>query len=621
MRQIWHRIPKVMLFSLVMALLLIIIACGSASDPTQQAAPTTAPTTAATVAAVPSTPAPQAAAPTAAPTTGAAVPTVAPEATTAPVPAKVAGPHGTLNIGYQENLGVFNSHPKLTGGNYALFVGTSIAETLIGVLGPETDYAFRPELAKEWSLSPDNLVWTFKLQEGVQFHKGYGEMTADDIIWTFEQSTAEGSRSGRKSQYTRLWANEKGYVNKIDDHTIEVHTGVPQYDMLHMVSIPSAGFIMNKKQADELGEEAASHNGAGTGPWEFMEARTGEFWRFEAVEDHWRKTPNFAEMVFHDIPEGSTRLANFQTGKLDTFVMQLDSKAVVDDVPGVKYMRIVGGGNEQIGWFGNFYGGHGTPEHKEKYPGYDPDLPWVSSNPDINSEEWARARKVRLAMSIAIDRQLIVDTILKGEGAPTILWGWEEAEHRLPPDLQKGWEYNPERAKQLLAEAGYPDGFEVTLVPSIRGVPGEVDACFAAATMWEDIGIRTKQQKILYTTHRLTIIERSFNQVNCHGGGGRVDPLTLHPIVNYSGGTWSAGMSHPVLDELIDKAILTIDDEERWKASGEVARFLFENVGSAGLYKVNIIWPLGTRIDTWIEHLDWGDRRILNSTEYTPHRK
>ena len=621
MRQIWHRIPKVMLFSLVMALLLIIIACGSASDPTQQAAPTTAPTTAATVAAVPSTPAPQAAAPTTAPTTGAAVPTVAPEATTAPVPAKVAGSHGTLNIGYQENLGVFNSHPKLTGGNYALFVGTSIAETLIGVLGPETDYAFRPELAKEWSLSPDNLVWTFKLQEGVQFHKGYGEMTADDIIWTFEQSTAEGSRSGRKSQYTRLWANEKGYVNKIDDHTIEVHTGVPQYDMLHMVSIPSAGFIMNKKQADELGEEAASHNGAGTGPWEFMEARTGEFWRFEAVEDHWRKTPNFAEMVFHDIPEGSTRLANFQTGKLDTFVMQLDSKAVVDDVPGVKYMRIVGGGNEQIGWFGNFYGGHGTPEHKEKYPGYDPDLPWVSSNPDINSEEWARARKVRLAMSIAIDRQLIVDTILKGEGAPTILWGWEEAEHRLPPDLQKGWEYNPERAKQLLAEAGYPDGFEVTLVPSIRGVPGEVDACFAAATMWEDIGIRTKQQKILYTTHRLTIIERSFNQVNCHGGGGRVDPLTLHPIVNYSGGTWSAGMSHPVLDELIDKAILTIDDEERWKASGEVARFLFENVGSAGLYKVNIIWPLGTRIDTWIEHLDWGDRRILNSTEYTPHRK
>ena len=616
MRQICHWSPKVMVFSLAMVLLLIIIACGSTSDPTPEAASTTAPTTAATVAAVPSTPAPQAV-----PTTGAAVPTVAPEPTATPVPAMVAGPEGTLNIGYQENLGVFNSHPKLTGGNYALFVGTSIAETLVGVLGPETDYAFRPELAREWSLSPDKLVWTFKLQEGVQFHKGYGEMTADDVIWTFEQSVAEGSRSVRQSQYQRLWANEQGYVNKVDDHTIEIHTGVPQYDMLYMVSPPSSGFIMSKKQADELGEEEATQNGAGTGPWEFMEARTGVSWRFKAVEDHWRKTPNFAEMIFHEIPEESTRLANFQTGKLDTFVMQLDSKPIADQVPDVKYMRIVGGGNEQIGWFGNYYVGHGTPEHKKTYPGYDPDLPWVSSNPDINSEEWDRARKVRLAMSIAIDRQVIVDTILRGEGEPTILWGWEEAEHRLPPDIQKGWEYNPERAKQLLAEAGYPDGFEVTLVPSIRGVPGEVDACFAVATMWEDIGIRTKQQKILYTTHRLTIINRTYNQVNCHGGGGRVDPLTLHPIVNYSGGGWSAGMDHPVLDELIDKAILTIDDEERWKISGEVARFLFENVGSAGLYKVNIIWPLGPRIGTWVEHLDWGDRRILNSTEYTPHRK
>ena len=599
MRQMWYQSPKAMVFSLVMVLLLIIIACGSSATPGSPSAPVEQ----------------------AAPTTAAPVPTAAPMATTAPVPAQVEGPHGTLNIGYQENLGVFNSHPNLTGGNYGLFIGTSIAETLLGVLGPEANYDFRPELAREWSLSPNNLVWTFKLQEGVQFHKGYGEMTADDVIWTMQESFSEGSRSTRKAQYARLWGNEKGYVKKIDDHTIEIHTGEPQYDMLFMVSVPFAGFIMSKKQADELGAEAASQNGAATGPWEFVEARTGQFWRFEAVEDHWRKTPNFAEMIYHDMPEESTRLANFQTGKLDSFVMQLDSKTVVDKVPGIKYMRIVGGGNEQMGWFGNFYGGHGTPEHKEKYPGYDSDLPWVSSNPDINSEEWDRARKVRTAMSIAIDRQLIVDTILKGEGAPTILWGWEEAEHRLPPDMQKGWEYNPERAKQLLDEAGYPDGFEITLVPSIRGVPGEVDACFAAATMWEDIGIRTNQKRILYPTHRLTIIDRSFNQVNCHGGGGRVDPLTLHTTVNHSGGTWSGGMSHPVPDGLIENALGIMDEDERWKASGEVARFLFENAGSAGLYKVNIIWPLGTRIDNWIDHLDWGDRRILGSTEYTPHRK
>ena len=427
--------------------------------------------------------------------------------------AKVAGPHGTLNIGYQENLGVFASHPRLLGGS-ALFVGTSIAESLLGLHGPDKDYGIKPKLLKEWSLSADNLTWTFKLQEGVQFHKGYGEMTADDVLWSFEEGTHKDSKQSRRKQFRRLFNNEKGYKKKLDDHTIEVHMGVPQYDMLNFLYLPHTGTVMSKKQVDDVGEEAANINGAGTGPWEIVETRTGQFWKLKAVEDHWRKAPEFAEMVFHDMPEDATRLANFQTGQLDTFVMQLDSKPVVEKVPGVKFMRVEGGGVEHLGWLGNWYTGLGTPEHKETYPGYDPDLPWVSSNPDVNSPEWQRALKVRKAMAISIDRQLIVDTILHGEGKPTVLWGWEELQYRLPPDIAKGYGFDPKRAKELLVEAGYPDGFEITIVPSIRGVPGEVDACFGAGTMWEDIGIRTKQQNILYSAHRLTVIKRTFNQVN-----------------------------------------------------------------------------------------------------------
>ena len=81
------------------------------------------------------------------------------------------------------------------------------------------------------------------------------------------------------------------------------------------------------------------------------------------------------------------------------------------------------------------------------------ELPWVSSNPEINSPEWEQARKVREALVIAIDRQLIVDTILRGEGKPLVMWGWENNLHRLPPELRQR-EYNPERARQLLVEAG-----------------------------------------------------------------------------------------------------------------------------------------------------------------------
>ena len=537
-----------------------------------------------------------------------------------PVPGtamEVPRPAGTLDIGYQENLGVFSSHPRLTGGNYALFVGTTLAEDLASVTGPDENFAFKPRLAEEWSVSPDNLTWIFKLREGVPFHKGYGEVTADDVIWSYTECAAEGTRCNGGSKIRRLWFNDKGYTKKVDDYTIEVHTGEPQFDMLIQASTYTAGFIMSKKQVDDLGEEAASRVPAATGPWEFAEARTGEFWRFEAVQDHWRKTPNFAELVLHDIPEESTRLANFQTGKLDTFVMQLDSKPAVETVSGVKFMRVEGGGTEHIAWMGNFYVGMGTPDQRE---GYDPSLPWVSSNPDVNSEEWKQAVKVRKAMAMAIDKQSIVDNILNGEGKPGIIWGWEGNEHRLPPDIQKGYGYDPEGARQLLAEAGYPDGFEITVTPSIRGVPGEVDACFAVATMWEDIGIRTRQENVLYPTFRLLIKDKKFNQANCHGTGGRSDPMTLHPSA-HSGRLFGAGFTHPTLDELITTAISKVDPDERWEAAGNIARFVYDNSLETSLYSSNILWPLGPEIDSWKEHLNYADRRILSSTEYTPHRK
>ena len=530
---------------------------------------------------------------------------------------EVPRPVGTLDIGYQENLGVFSSHPRLTGGNYALFVGTTLAEDLASVTGPGENFAFKPRLAKEWSVSPDNLTWIFKLREGVPFHKGYGEVTADDVIWSYTECAAEGTRCNGGSKIRRLWFNDKGYTKKVDDYTIEVHTGEPQFDMLIQASTYTAGFIMSKKQVDDLGEDAASKIPAATGPWEFAEARTGEFWRFEAVQDHWRKTPNFAELVLHDIPEESTRLANFQTGKLDSFVMQLDSKPAVETVSGVKFMRVEGGGTEHVAWMGNFYVGMGTPDQRE---GYDASLPWVSSNPDVNSEEWKQAVKVRRAMAMAIDKQSIVDNILNGEGQPGIIWGWEGNEHRLPPDIQKGYGYDPEGARQLLAEAGYPDGFEITVTPSIRGVPGEVDACFAVATMWEDIGIRTRQENVLYPTFRLLIKDKKFNQANCHGTGGRSDPMTLHPSA-HSGRLFGAGFTHPTLDELITTAISKVDADERWEAAGNVARFIYDNSLETSLYSSNILWPLGPEIDSWKEHLNYADRRILSSTEYTPHRK
>ena len=113
--------------------------------------------------------------------------------------------------------------------------------------------------------------------------------------------------------------------------------------MLNVLSRPSI-VVMSKKQVDELGIDEASPNGAGPGPWEIVEHQSGQFWRMEAVEDHYRKTPYFAEMIWREIPEESTRVANFQTGQVDTFNMALDSLPAVQQVEDVKFMRIPGGG-------------------------------------------------------------------------------------------------------------------------------------------------------------------------------------------------------------------------------------------------------------------------------------
>ena len=105
-----------------------------------------------------------------------------------------------------------------------------------------------------------------------------------------------------------------------------------------------------------MGEEAASSQGAGTGPWEMVEVRPQESWEMRAVEEHWRKSPNFEELVLHEIQEESTRLANFQTGNLDVFnVVGLDSLPSVQAMPDVKFMRVEGGATEHLGIFGAFY--------------------------------------------------------------------------------------------------------------------------------------------------------------------------------------------------------------------------------------------------------------------------
>ena len=530
-------------------------------------------------------------------------------------------PTGTLTVG-QKELGPFMGHPALTGNPQIFVLQTApIGESILTVSSDLKPIAM---LAKSWSVSEDGSTWTFNLNEGVQFHKGYGEMTAEDVIWSMRQFGAQGSKHPRGSNIRGIWENEDGHAKAIDDYTVEVNSGEPWSEVPINEILTSPGgsgtWIISKKQTDELGAEEANGQIAATGPWDLVEFRTGEFWRMEAVQDHWRKTPHFAELIFREIPEESSRIAGFQTGNLDTTLIAFDSLPLIREVEGAEIMQLPGGGESALTFYGQYYVGIGT-EHQQ--PGYDPDLPWVSADPDLNSDEWARAAKVRNALSIAIDRQGIVDTLLQGFGSPAVLWDFGQYEETwLPPEMR--WEYNPERAKELLAEAGYPDGFNITLTPSLRGAPVEVEACEAIATMWADIGVDVKFQRLPYTTLRPSLIARNYQGSTCHAGGIRLEPgqgfSGMLSKLNHQA-VWNRGVEHPWLDEKVAEHMAQVDTAKRRVLGVEIATFMFDNaLTGVGLYNFDVVWPVGPNIQPWAEGVRYRDLRNINGYEYIKPR-
>ena len=529
-------------------------------------------------------------------------------------------PTGTLNIGFKE-LEPYSMSPRLTQTTIAQYAATASHENLVYIT-PDKKPAGK--LAEEWSVDSTGTVWTFKLNEGVQFHGGWGEVTVDDVIWSLNDFVADGGLNSLARITKRIFFAEGGGITKIDDYRFEVDTVAPQFDMLSFgTAVNAINYIVSEKQFEQEGEDVAKSSPAGTGPWEFAGQESGQNWSFDAVLDHYRKTPEFAKLVMWSIPEEATRVANFQLGKLDSFQMNLDSKPALDQLVDTRYMSAPNGATEHLGFWGNFYVGMGEADYAERRPGAakclaEGSCPWVSSDPDPNSAEWERARKVREALSIAIDRELIVETLLGGEGTARSLWLWENQVQRLDPDLRT-IEFNPERAKQLLEEAGHADGFSITVTASIRGVSAEQEACEAIAEMWEDIGIDTEVQRIPFAALVGQLVAREFYGANCHGTGGRVAPWGLYSLF-HSGAGFSGGSDHPTMDELLDEMLPQVDDEGRYRVFNKLARFMYENVMETGLYTVDILWPLSPRVESWEEHLEGGDLRAFGSYEWAKHR-
>ena len=353
-----------------------------------------------------------------------------------------------------------------------------------------------PQLATEWEINADATQYTFHLREGVPFHFGHGEFTVDDFIFTVDQQVSDPI-AGCKAPMRSLMGTEtmsemvaSGAMEVIDPYTFTMNLPKAQVDVASWwLSIQQVGCgnIRSKAQHDIEGDAMFESGPAGTGAYQFVDRQLKEYTEYEAVPyEHWRVNPEFAQLRITTAPEDLTRLAMLLTGE-----------ANMVDVPKVLHQQAIDGGMEIFESPLPTVGLTIIPNGQY----YVSEVNW---NPD--TEPWAAPGEtgnlVREAMNRAINREQIVNELFKGRGEPmynTIfhdsLEGWNP---RWAEEFDEKYGYDPERAKQLLDEAGFPgdngqNRFSLEVYQSsLPGLPETIEVAQTVAQSFQDIGIDAK---------------------------------------------------------------------------------------------------------------------------------
>src|SRR6266849_728070 len=278
-----------------------------------------------------------------------------------------------------------------------------------------------PSLAESWSATPDGLGYEFILRKGVRFHN-CDPVTADDVKFSFERY-----RGTAASTYKARIAA----VDVVDPQRVRFRFKQPWPDFMTFYGTPAtgAGWIVPKKYVEKVGDDGFKKAPVGAGPYKFVSFVPGVELVLEANEQYWRKVPNVKRLVFKAVPDESTRLAMLKRGEAD--VVYSIRGALAEELrrtPGLTLKATGGAFTEWIAFVDQ----------------WDPKSPWHD-------------RRVRLAANHAIDRNAINQAEALGLSRITASLIPNAFDFAWPAPL---YPHDPQRAKQLLAAAGYPNGFD-----------------------------------------------------------------------------------------------------------------------------------------------------------------
>lgn len=437
-----------------------------------------------------------------------------------------------LKVAFDQGIDSLNPYGSANGEPSTVLASRQIYDTLV----INDDGELKPSLAEDWE-QPDPTTWIFNIKEGVTFHDG-SPLTAEDVKYSLEQQV-----NSEDSPLSVLWL-EFDSVEATDEHTITIKTKKPMGTMLSNLTLL---FIT---PADSASDEFYKQP-IGSGPFKVESFVPQQNLLLTGNEEYWDGEPQLTELEFVNIPETAARLTALDTGEIDvTWTVPSDQIAELEN-------------NEDI--------------EVIKSPSYLYYLNWFNS-----SREPFDDPKVRQALWHAIDTEAIVEDLygvtgeVLGSPIPNEVFGSSDMDT---------YEYDPEKAKELLAEAGYPDGFSTSMMWSNGGGPQILQLAETMMSYWSDIGVEVEPVQIERAEwiEKLVALDWDMNLQTNSVITGDAD-YTLGRL--YISEANRNGYKNEKLDDLLIAAKESTDQDERQKLYDQANEIIWEE--AVGIFPLQL---------------------------------
>jgi peptide/nickel transport system substrate-binding protein len=411
-----------------------------------------------------------------------------------------------------------------------------------------------PSLAESWTVSKDGLAYDFKLRQGITFHNG-APITPEDVRFSFERYRG----SGAKILHERV-----ARVESVDARQVRFRLKEPWPDFMtfYGTTATGAGWIVPKKYVEQVGEDGFKKAPIGAGPYKFVSSSAGVDVVLEAYEKYWRKVPPIKRFVYRTIPEETSRAAALKNGDAD--IAYLLTGPVADEVKRTPGLRLVAPLLDGVFWLD-------FPDQ------WDPKSPWHD-------------RRIRQAASVAVDRNAVNQAETLGFSKPVgnLIPPHFEFAKAMPPAP-----YDPAKAKALLAEAGYANGFDAG---DFYPFPPYFSMGEAVAGYLQAVGIRTRIK-----TMERAAFQTAWREKKLHGvvlgiiGSAGNAATRLEPYVTKTG-VYANGVL-PEVEQLWERQARETDRKKREALLHRIQDVLAEQVIHAPIYELGFIWGVGPRVE------------------------